>query len=129
MIINVDRLTRDRDRSILGAIVDPFSILPLGQRLIVVIGLFFSSVMEMLGLAIIIPLLSAVSFSGDEAAMGMSASKAGISKAFHAALSAVGLTPNIATLVLLIVVGLSIKSAISIGVMRHVGDLMADITT
>jgi ATP-binding cassette subfamily C protein len=127
MIINVDRLTRNRDRSIIGAILDPFSIVPLSHRLIVTVGLFFSSVMEMLGLAIIIPLLSAVSFGDDTS--GMSASKAGISHAFHSALASIGLSPNIATLVFLIVIGLSIKSAISIAVMRHVGDLMADITT
>lgn len=129
MIINVDRLTRNRERSVIGAILDPFSIVPFVQRLIVTVGLFFSSVMEMLGIAIIIPLLTTVSFSGEAASSGMSASKAGISRAFHEILASVGLTPSIGTLILLVVVGLSIKSAISIGVMRHVGDLMADITT
>jgi ATP-binding cassette subfamily C protein len=92
------------------------------------VGLFFSSVMELLGLAMIIPLLSAVSFGAD-AVNSMSATKTGINAAFSSVLGLVGLSPNIVTLILLVVFGLSIKSGISIGVMRHVGDLMADITT
>src|SRR5262249_31370075 len=111
-----------------GAISDPFCIVPVWHRVVVVVGLFFSSVMEMLGLAMIIPLLSAVSF-GPGATTGMSAGKAGISAAFSSGLGVIGLHPNIARRILLGVFGLSIKSAISIGVMRHVGDLMADITT
>jgi ATP-binding cassette subfamily C protein len=128
MIINIDRLTRDGDRSVLSMMLDPFTIVPLGQRVIVVVGLFFSSVMEMLGLAIVIPLLTTVSFGGDATA-GLSDRKAGIAHAFNAVLDVVGLSPNIATMILLVVVGLSLKSSISISVMRHVGALMADITT
>jgi len=127
MHINIDQLSKGRDGSILGTIRNPFLVVPVWNRLIVVVGLFVSSVVEMLGLAMIIPLLSTVSAHGE--GPQLRGVKAEIVADFEKALSGIGLTPDITTLILLIVVGLSIKSAISIAVMRHVGDLMAEITT
>lgn len=127
MFINIDQLSKGRDGSILGTIRDPFLVVPVWNRVIVVVGLFVSSVVEMLGLAMIIPLLSTVSAHGEGAQLR--GAKAEIVADFEKALGSIGLAPDISTLILLIVVGLSIKSAISIGVMRHVGDLMAEITT
>jgi ATP-binding cassette, subfamily C, bacterial len=127
MLINIDQLRKNRDRSVLGTIRDPFLIVPVWNRVVVVVGLFVSSVVELLGLAMIIPLLSAVSNDGEGARLrGL---KAEIMTYFERALAVLGLTPDIATLILFIVIGLSVKSAISIGVMRHVGDLMAEIST
>src|SRR5690348_4472934 len=127
MLINIDQLRKTRDRSVLGTIRDPFLIVPFWNRVVVVVGLFVSSVVELLGLAMIVPLLSAVSNDGEGARLrGL---KAEIMAFFERALAAFGLTPDITTLILLIVIGLSVKSAISIGVMRHVGDLMAEIST
>src|SRR5690349_8142149 len=127
MLINIDQLRKGRDGSILGTIKGPFLIVPVWNRVLVVVGLFVSSVVELLGLAMIIPLLSTISNNGEGARLH--GAKAEIMAFFERALAGVGLTPDITTLILLIVVGLSMKSAISIGVMRHVGDLMAEITT
>src|SRR5262249_46339577 len=127
MLINIDQLRKDRDGSILGTIKGPFLVVPFWNRVVVVVGLFVSSVVELLGLAMIIRLLSAISNDGTGARLH--GAKAEMMAFFERALAGIGLMPNITTLILLIVVVLSVKSAISIAVMRHVGDLMADITT
>jgi ATP-binding cassette subfamily C protein len=127
MLIDIEKLRKNRGGSILGTIKDPFLIVPVWNRFIVVAGLFVSSVVELFGLAMIIPLLASVSAQGEGGQLR--GGKAELIAEFERSLAGIGLNADISTLILLIVVGLSIKSAISIAVMRHVGDLMADITT
>jgi ATP-binding cassette subfamily C protein len=51
-----------------------------------------------------------------------------IIQSFNSALAAVGLVPDIGTLTMLVVVLMTLKSGITIAVMRYIGDLMAEIT-
>src|SRR5689334_7426813 len=102
MIINIDQLRKDRDTSILGTIKGPFLVVPVWDRVLVVVGLFVSSVVELLGLAMIIPLLSTISNDGAGARRG---AKAEIFAYLEHVLSGIGLTPDIATMSMFIVVG------------------------
>jgi ATP-binding cassette subfamily C protein len=129
MLINVDRLVKPEGRSIFASVIDPFAIVPIRHRVFVVTGLLLSSLLEMIGLGAVIPLLSTVSFGTSPVAPPVGMARSVINDGFHAALESIGLSANITTLILMVVVGLSIKSTVTITVMRHVGDLMADITT
>ena len=130
MQVNVEKLMSQRDGGTLRSAIAPLMNIPLRQRLIVVFGQFMSSIVEMVGLATIVPLLATVSFgSGSDSQVHMGGMRMVINEIFHFLLGSIGLTVNIGTLMLVVVALLSIKSAISIGMMRYIGDLMADITT
>jgi ATP-binding cassette subfamily C protein len=127
MQIDIERLVANPDRSTTRAVLEPLLLIPLGQRVAVTIGLVVSRVIEMIGLATIVPLLATVSF-GNDTNFHIGGMKSLINKTFSAVLSKVGLSADFATLVLVVVFALTIKSAISIAVMRYIGDLMAEIT-
>jgi len=126
MKIDVDRLVAKPSRSVIRGALEPLLLVPLGRRLAVIIGLFTSGIVEMIGVAMIVPLLATVSFGAGSVHSG--GVKSVITDAYNNVLSKIGLSPEIGTLVILVVVVLSLKSAISIAVMSYVGDLVAEIT-
>jgi ATP-binding cassette subfamily C protein len=126
MLIDIERLVAKPSRSVIRASLEPLLLVPLGPRVLVILGLFASGIVEMLGLAMIVPLLATVSFGSGS--MHTGSFKTAITQTYTDVLGAIGLSPEIGTLVLLVVGILSLKSAITIVVMRYVGDLMAEIT-
>jgi ATP-binding cassette, subfamily C, bacterial len=128
MQINLSRIDPGAKATFWASLINPFMVVPGRHRLRVVMGLFIASIVELIGLAAIIPLLALVSF-GPNTSAHMGTMKSAINDSFHAFLGLFGFSADITTLILLVVIGLSIKSAISILVMRYIGDLMADITT
>jgi ATP-binding cassette subfamily C protein len=127
MQINIDRLMREPRKGIFWSVVQPLMIVRPYQRAIVIVGQFASSVAEMVGLAMIVPLLSAISF-GPESGAHMSEMRTMIIHSFDSILGSLGLKPDIGTLTILIVGLMTLKSGITVAVMRYIGDLMADIT-
>lgn len=128
MRVNIERLMAGRSGGTLRMVIEPLMTIPMRQRLVVVLGQFASSVIELIGLATIVPLLAMVSF-GPNAKVHAGGLKMVINELFHTLMATIGLTVNIGTLMIVVVALLSIKSAISIGMMRHIGDVMASITT
>ena len=92
----------------------------VGKRIVVVGGLFVSSIFELLGLTMIIPLLASASLE-------MHTSKSGITTAIRWGMQTIGLPFNPVVILIAVVVGLSLKAAITISVMRYVSDIVADI--
>ena len=92
----------------------------VGKRIVVVGGLFVSSIFELLGLTMIIPLLASASFE-------MHTSKSGITTAIRWGMEMVGLPFDPVIILIAVVVGLSLKAAITISVMRYVSDIVAEI--
>jgi ATP-binding cassette subfamily C protein len=92
----------------------------VGKRIVVIGGLFVSSIFELLGLTMIIPLLASASFE-------MHTSKSGISTSIRSGMEAIGLPFDPVVILLAIVIGLSLKAVITISVMRYVSDIVADI--
>jgi ATP-binding cassette subfamily C protein len=126
MQIAVSRLAHEPSNSTLRGVWEAMLLVPLSRRLVVILGLFVSGIVEMVGLAMVVPLLATVSFGSDSVHMGVA--KSFITDSYNSVLSGIGVPPSIGTLVLLVVVALSLKSTISVLVMRYVGDLMAEIT-
>lgn len=126
MQIDVSRLVSAPSRGPLRAAFGALLLIPRGQQLAVILGLLASSIVEMIGLSMVVPLLASVAFGDENIHMG--GVKSVITNAYNIVLSKIGLSPDIGALVLLVVLALSLKSAISILVMRYVGDLMAEIT-
>jgi ATP-binding cassette subfamily C protein len=91
------------------------------QRFVVIGGLFLSSMFELLGLAMIIPLLASVS-------MEMHGGKGAITNAIRKAMEAIGLPFDPLVLLLFIVVGFTLKAVVTITTMRYVTDIVADIS-
>lgn len=127
MQIDIARLMREPKPGMFWSVVQPLLIVRPHQRALVIVGQFASSVAEMLGLAMIVPLLSAISFGPDSGAH-MSEMRSMIIESFNSTLASVGLTPDIGTLTMLVVALMTLKSGITVAVMRYIGDLMADIT-
>jgi ATP-binding cassette, subfamily C, bacterial len=110
---------RVRAQRLAGGVLAAWEVLsqvPPRQRLLVVGGLFLSGVFELFGLWMIVPLLASVS--------GGREGKAGLVAALRTAVEAVGLPFHPATFLGLIVLGLTLKSATTIAVMRYVGELV-----
>jgi ATP-binding cassette, subfamily C, bacterial len=91
-----------------------------GKRVIVIGGLFVSSIFELLGLTMIIPLLASASFE-------MHTTKSGITTSIRSGMEAIGLPFNPVIILLAIIVGLSLKAVITISVMRYVSGIVAEI--
>ncbi len=99
------------------------SVVPLRQQVVVVLGLFVSSLFELIGLAMIVPLLAGA--AGD---LGSGGGKAALSEAIRTMLQFLGLPVSIGSLMLIVVTGLALKSIISIAAMTYVGNVMAAVT-
>jgi ATP-binding cassette subfamily C protein len=91
------------------------------QRVVVIGGLFLSSMFELLGLAMIIPLLASVT-------MEIHGGKGAITNAIRKAMESVGLPFDPLVLLLFIVTGFTLKAIVTITTMRYVTDIVADIS-
>ena len=98
---------------------DVLSLVRPWQRVVVIGGLFLSSLFELFGLTMIVPLLATVASLGD--------GKLGLVTALRSAVEGLGLPFHPITFLTLIVTCLVLKAVISIAVMRYVGSLVAKI--
>ena len=96
-------------------------LVPLRTRLVVIGGLFISSVLELFGLTMIIPLLAT--------AAQVREAKAGLMMAIRAGMESLGLPFDPSFLLAAIIIGLSLKAVVSISVTRYVSDLVGDISS
>lgn len=90
------------------------------DRYLVIGGLFLSSMLELIGLTMIIPLLASAS--------QLRESK-GIAMAVQAAFEKIGIPFDPAYLFGIIVIGLGLKALVAVNVMRYVSDKVGDITS
>jgi len=103
-----------------------FSAVPRLQGAIVVFGLTIAGILELFGLATIVPLVLVL----DPVTLAdASGRKEVIREAVDAAFASIGLQTDLVTLLLAVLVFLSIKAVIGILVMRYVADVMAKINT
>jgi ATP-binding cassette, subfamily C, bacterial len=112
---------KKRKAGVLHAFRKVLALAPLRKRIVVIGGLFISSIFELLGLTMIIPLLASAS-------MEHHSSKPGISTAIRSGMEAVGLPFDPTVILVLIVIGLSLKALITISVMSYVSNIVADIS-
>lgn len=96
-------------------------LVPLKTRVIVISGLFISSVLELLGLTLIIPLLAT--------AAQVREAKAGMMLAIRTGMESIGLPFDPPFLLAAIILGLSLKAVVSISVTRYVSDIVGDISS
>ncbi|MFO1155104.1 MAG: ABC transporter ATP-binding protein [Rhodospirillales bacterium] len=89
------------------------------RRAIVVIGLFIASILELLGLTMILPLLATAAHMKEAKGVGI---------AIQSALEAVGLSADPLFFLTVIVIGLSLKALLSVNVTRYVSDLVGEIS-
>ena len=89
------------------------------QCALVIGGLFLSSLFDLFGLTMIVPLLASVTSFGQ--------GKLGLVTALREAVEGAGLPFHPATFLTLIVVGLTLKAVTALAVMRYVGSLVATI--
>lgn len=101
------------------AVRDVLGLVRPWQCVLVVGGLFLSSLFDLFGLTMIVPLLASVASFGQ--------GKLGLVTALRTAVEGVGLPFHPATFLTLIVVGLTLKAVTAIAVMRYVGGLVATI--
>ena len=98
-----DRVKRKRKKKrpigLLRAFGEVLALAPLAKRIVVIGGLFISSIFELLGLTMIIPLLAAASLDHH-------ASKGGISTAIRSGMEVIGLPFDPFIILVLIVAGL-----------------------
>lgn len=102
-----------------GAVREVLGLVRPWQRVVVIGGLLLSSLFELFGLAMIVPLLASVASFGQ--------GKLGLVTALREAVEGLGLPFHPATFLVLIIAGLSLKAVVSIAVMRYVGRLVAKI--
>ncbi|SNB61577.1 ATP-binding cassette, subfamily C [Arboricoccus pini] len=103
----------------LGAFLEVLRLVSPMQRFIVVGGLFLSSILELCGMGMIIPLLATA--SGAREAKGVSL---GVEKLF----AAVGLPFAAYAILIVVVVGLTLKAVVGILIMKHVTNLVGRIS-
>jgi ATP-binding cassette, subfamily C, bacterial len=103
-----------------------FSAVPLPQGAVVVFGLTVAGILELFGLATIVPLVLVLD---PMTHMESGGRKEVIREAVDAAFATVGLETTFVTLLLAVLVFLSIKAIIGILVMRYVANVMARINT
>jgi ATP-binding cassette subfamily C protein len=96
-------------------------LVPLRTRLVVIGGLFISSVLELFGLTMIIPLLAT--------ATQVREAKAGLMLAIRAGMESLGLPFDPSFLLTAIIIGLSLKAVVSISVTRYVSNIVGDISS
>jgi ATP-binding cassette subfamily C protein len=111
---------------LLRSMVIALRAVPPLQRTLVMAGVFVSSIFELFGFATIIPLLSVMS---PEADMHMGGRRGMIRDTLEHGYNALGLPMNMVTLLLTILLFMTIKAVVSIGVTRYVASVMARVNT
>ena len=106
--------------SVAGNVLQILSVVQWWQRLIIVLGLFISSLFELVGLGMIVPLLAS--------STGGLSTKTFINDTVRSLLQQIGLPPNELSLLFVLVVGLSLKSVLTIGVMTYVSNVISAVT-
>ena len=101
------------------AVSDVLGLVRPWQCALVIGGLFLSSLFDLFGLTMIVPLLASVTSFGQ--------GKLGLVTALREAVEGAGLPFHPATFLTLIVVGLTLKAVTALAVMRYVGSLVATI--
>ena len=101
------------------AVSDVLGLVRPWQCALVIGGLFLSSLFDLFGLTMIVPLLASVTSFGQ--------GKLGLVTALREAIEGSGLPFHPATFLTLIVVGLTLKAVTALAVMRYVGNLVATI--
>jgi ATP-binding cassette subfamily C protein len=89
------------------------------RRSLVIVGLFFASLLELLGLTMIIPLLATAAHMKEAKGIGI---------AIQSALESIGLSADPLFFLTVIIVGLSLKAVLSVHVTRYVSDLVGEIS-
>jgi len=116
------RLSRWRKR--LGkwtsAVSDIMHLAPPRHRVLVVVGSFVSSVLDLIGLTMMVPLIIA--------ATDLQGSSKGIVVALHAALDRIGLPFTPPAILTIIIVGLALKAVVGVIVTRYVGQVVVKVT-
>jgi ATP-binding cassette subfamily C protein len=112
-------VTQHKDSST-GGVLKILSVVHWWQRIIIVAGLFVSSVFELIGLTTIVPLLAG--------SAGGLTSKSVISNSIRSVLQAMGLPPTETSLLLVLVAGLTLKSVFTVGVMTYVSNIVSAVT-
>lgn len=103
-----------------------FRLVSPAHRAVVVVGLFISSIFELFGYAIIVPLLASLAGNGGAE---LSGKKGVILEALKAVTGFFGMDVNIWSMIILVAAGLTMKSIISILVMLYVSHIMSDMTS
>lgn len=101
-----------------------FTSVPPIERTVVVVGLTIAGILELFGMATIVPLILAIDPNGG---LNIGGSKGMIRDAVAHVFGMVGLPMTFVTLLFVILMFLSVKAVISILVMRYVTDVMARI--
>lgn len=96
-------------------------LVPPKTRVIVITGLFLSSMFELIGLTMIIPLLATAAQARE--------AKGGLVLVIRSAMDKLGLPFDPVFLLAIIIVGLLLKAVISIAVMRYVSDIVGEISS
>ncbi|MGD9511972.1 MAG: ABC transporter transmembrane domain-containing protein, partial [Geminicoccaceae bacterium] len=116
------RLSRLRKRlgKWAGAVSDIMRLAPLHHRLLVVVGSFLSSVLDLIGLTMMVPLIIAASDAQN--------STKGIVVALHGVLDRFGLPFTPPAILTIIIVGLSLKALVGVLVTRYVNQVVVKVT-
>jgi ATP-binding cassette, subfamily C, bacterial len=99
-----------------------FTATPPLQQATLLACLILASVAEGIGIATLLPILSLVDTTG-------TAAGSNISRAVVNAIATIGLTPNLGTLLLIVVAGMMIKAALTVAAMTYVAYTVAEVTT
>ena len=113
--------SRTRDGNWYQAVMQVLRLVSPMQRFLVIGGLFIASMFELLGLAMIIPLLAA-------ATMEVHGGKGAITNAIRKGMEAIGLPFDPLLILVVIVIGFSLKAVVTISTMRYVTDIVAGIS-
>src|SRR5215470_3254546 len=99
-----------------------FTATSLGQQITLLACLILAGVAEGVGIATLLPILSLVDTTG-------TAAGSNISRAVVNAIETLGLTANLGTLLLIVVAGMMLKAALTVGAMTYVAYTVAEVTT
>jgi ATP-binding cassette subfamily C protein len=94
----------------------------LGKQITLLACLILASVAEGIGLATLLPILSMVDTTG-------TAAGSNITRAVVSAIGMIGLAPNLATLLLIVIAGMMLKAVLTLVAMTYVAYTVAEVTT
>lgn len=122
----MSRTERKKKRAPIGdswyqAVTRVMGLVSPGKRILVVGGLFLASMFELIGLTMIIPLLAA-------ATTEVHGGKGAITGAIRKGMEAIGLPFDPLMILVIIVIGFTLKAAVTISTMRYVTDIVASIS-
>jgi ATP-binding cassette subfamily C protein len=110
---------KDKD-SLWFGILRVLKFVPMRRRLVIIAGLFLSSIFALIGLSMLIPVIATLAGSGS--IIGNKGQL--VEGLFHS----IGLSPTLTNLLLVVVGGLALKSATTMAVMNYLARVMSDIT-